>query len=260
LGRTGTHSLQAALVRLGYAPCEYGPNLVAFPERCALWLEAARRKQAGEPIDWRPLFVGYRATLEWPGVFFWRELIAAHPEAKVILTQRDPEAWYDSAYATLHTKVKRRTATLHGRLLANLLAWLEPRTGHRFRLHEIIWDETFRGRFSDRAFAKDVFEQHHRDVAAEVPAERLLVFDVRQGWEPLCAFLGVPVPVDEPFPHVNDTETFSRWQRRHTVELARAILPALGAAALGAGLGLIAGLLPRRAPWMRRARRHDEQR
>ena len=92
LGRTGTLSLHAALERLGFAPCEHMTNCFAHPERFALWLEAARRKRAGEPIDWRPLFTGYRATVDWPGAYFWRELTAAHPEAKVILTVRDPAA------------------------------------------------------------------------------------------------------------------------------------------------------------------------
>jgi hypothetical protein len=72
---------------------------------------------------------------------------------------------------------------------------------------ELIWRRTFGGRFEDRAHAIETFERHTEEVRQGVPAERLLVFEVGQGWEPLCAHLGVPVP-DEPFPHLNDTASF----------------------------------------------------
>ena len=119
-GRAGTHSLREALRRLGVSPSEHTENCNAHPERYALWLEALRRKRAGEPIDWRPLFTGYRATLDWPGAYFWRELIAAHPAAKVILTVRDPERWYESASATIYAKFLRRSHTLRRRFLSRL--------------------------------------------------------------------------------------------------------------------------------------------
>ena len=102
-GRTGTLSLREALVRLGFGPCDHMLENVEHPERFALWHEALRRKQSGEPIDWRPLLAGYRAIVDWPGAYFWRELTAAHPEAKVILTVRDPERWYASTLATIFT-------------------------------------------------------------------------------------------------------------------------------------------------------------
>src|SRR5687768_1462293 len=130
LGRTGTLSLHAALERLGFAPCEHMTNCFAHPERFAHWLEAVRRKRAGQPIDWRPLFTGYRATVDWPGAFFWRELTAAHPEAKVILTVRDPERWYDSARATIYAASQWRSATSAARLLYGLLTCVNPRAGH----------------------------------------------------------------------------------------------------------------------------------
>src|SRR5919112_6103155 len=138
LGRTGTLSLHTALERLGFAPCEHMTNCFAHPERFALWLDAVRRKRAGEPIDWRPLFTGYRATVDWPGAFFWRELTAAHPEAKVILTVRDPERWYDSIRATIFTLRDDQ--------------WPEgPR--------DIIYNRTFNGRLTDRAHCQAVFAQ-----------------------------------------------------------------------------------------------------
>ncbi len=247
LGRTGTLSLHAALERLGFAPCDHMTNNFNHPERFALWLDAARRKRAGEPIDWRPLFAGYRATLDWPGVYFWRELTAAHPEAKVILTVRDPERWYDSARTTIYAASQARTDVFSTRLISGLLAWLDPRAGHGFRtVQETVWDGTMRGEFANRAAALRIFAEHNREVEATIPPERLLVFDVKQGWQPLCAFLGVPVPENEPFPHVNDTDDFNRRQGAQYVRLGRALLPALGAAVAGGVLGLALGLSRRR--------------
>ena len=89
-GRTGTLSLREALVRIRFGPCDHMREKFEHPERFALWSEVLRRKTAGEPIDWRPLLDGYRAIVDWPGAYFWRELTAAHPEANVILTIRDP--------------------------------------------------------------------------------------------------------------------------------------------------------------------------
>jgi hypothetical protein len=243
LGRTGTLSLHAALERLGFAPCEHMTNCFAHPERFALWLEAARRKRAGEPIDWRSLFTGYRATVDWPGAYFWRELTAAHPEAKVILTVRDPERWYDSARATIYAATQGRSATPAARLLYGLLARVNPRAGHGFRtVKETVWDGTMQGRFEDRAAAIRIFEEHNREVIAAIPPQRLLVFDVKDGWQPLCAFLGVPVPVGEPFPHLNDAVDFSRRQRDQCRHIVRRLLPALTAVVAGGASWLILGL------------------
>ena len=243
LGRTGTLSLHAALERLEFAPCEHMTNCFARPERFALWLEAARRKRAGEPIDWRPLFAGYRATVDWPGAYFWRELVAAHPEAKVILTVRDPERWYDSARATIYAATHARNATLAARLLYWLVAWANPKAGRGFRtVKETVWDGTMGGTFENRDEAIRIFQEHNREVMAAVPAERLLVFDVKEGWEPLGTFLGVPVPADEPFPHVNDAADFNRRQRDQYLHIARMVLPALGAAVAGGATALALGL------------------
>ena len=190
-GRTGTVSMREALVRLGFGPCDHMLENLEHPERFALWAEAMRRKSAGEPIDWRPLLTGFQAIVDWPGAYFWRELTAAHPEAKVILTVRDPERWYDSIARTIFT----------------MIAASEPDSGLDVP-NEIIRDRTFQGRLSDRAHCQAVFTEHTQAVQKTIAPDRLLVFDVKDGWGPLCAFLGVPVPDNEPFPHANDTAAF----------------------------------------------------
>src|SRR5829696_5337563 len=100
-GRTGTLSMRAALVRLGFGPCDHMVENEEHPERFALWDDALRQKTADEPIDWRPLLTGFQAIVDWPGAYFWRELTAAHSDAIVILTVRDPERWVDSVQQTI---------------------------------------------------------------------------------------------------------------------------------------------------------------
>jgi len=238
-GRTGTTSLREALIRLGFDPCDYMRGNLEHPERFALWEEALRHKTAGEPIDWRPLLAGYRATVDWPGAYFWRELTAAHPEAKVILTVRDPERWYASTLATIFTFTSRMrdgvppSARVRQLLLRSVVPGM--REGLRF-IDDLVWQVTFDGRFSERDYALRVFREHNQAVQETIPTDKLLVFDVKQGWEPLCQFLGVPVPAGEPFPHLSETSAAQQEIR----ELYRVGALRAGAIAASAILGLLA--------------------
>lgn len=237
-GRTGTLSLRVALERLGFAPCDHMSHSFEHPERFALWLDALARKRAGQPIDWRPLLDGYRATVDWPGAYFWRELVAAHPEAKVVLTVRDPERWYDSTAATIWAVKQERTGSPAGRLGTWLVGVVHPGVGRGLRVvGATVWDGALEGRFADRDAALAIFRDHIAAVQATVPADRLLVFEVAQGWAPLCAFLGVPVP-DEPFPRVNDAADFARRQRAQITSVFRqaAAGAAIGCAVVAAAL------------------------
>jgi hypothetical protein len=165
----------------------------------------------------------------------------------VILTVRDPQRWYDSARTTIFAATQARNATPAARVLYRLLTWANPRARQGFQVvQETVWDGTLDGKFEDRDAAIRIFEEHNRDVVATVPPERLLDFDVKEGWEPLCAFLGVPVPAGEPFPHINDAIDFSRRQRDQYRHIARMLLPVLGAAAGGAA-ALTLALRRRRA-------------
>jgi hypothetical protein len=236
-GRTGTLSLRAALERLGVGPCDHMEPTLAQPERVALWQEAAARRRDGQPVDWRPLLEGYHAAVDWPAAAFWRELSAAHPQARVILTVRDPGCWYDSVAATLFPLHRRVEESAWARALLDLTGLANPALRDGYQLtHDLVWDATFAGRFADRAHALRVFREHERAVRAAIPPERLLVFDVAQGWGPLCTFLGKPVPEGEPFPHINDTTSF---QRRARDEALRQSLR-FGAPTLAGAAGLLA--------------------
>ena len=216
LGRTGTLSLKAALEELGFAKCYHMVEVLARMDDARTWDAAAR----GEPVDWDRLFSGYRATVDLPGCVFYRELLGKYPEAKVILTVRDPERWYDSA---------RQTIYFARNAFPRWAAVLKPRMRVFQRMIDRLWDGMFRGRFEDRAFAIDAFNRHNEQVRRDVPADRLLVYEISQGWGPLCAFLGVPVAEGKPFPHLNDAAEF-----RARIERGARIVRTIGYAALGA--------------------------
>jgi hypothetical protein len=199
LARTGTVSLKAAVEQLGFGPCFHSRYVLDHADRLPLWNAAAN----GETVDWGTLFEGYGSSMAWPGAAFWRQLMAYYPDAKAILTERDPERWYDSVKNTIY----QLTGDGTGDLVEAAREQIPSINGmHRFN-RTLIWDGFFGGRFGDREHALRAFEEHNAAVRREVPADRLLVFSVREGWEPLCRFLDVPVP-DEPFPHLNDTDTY----------------------------------------------------
>ncbi|HEX6477333.1 MAG TPA: sulfotransferase [Ktedonobacteraceae bacterium] len=196
-GRTGTLSLKNALEHLGFRPCYHMTELFSNPRANEQWEAIAR----GKSIDLKMVLEGYQASVDWPACAVYKELMQAYPEAKVLLSVRDPDKWYESVYNTIY-QVSRRDP-------------LSPLSSHARMINALIWEGTFDGRFEDKAYAIAVFLRHIEEVRQLVPAEKLLVYDVKEGWEPLCAFLGVEVPSDQPFPHLNDREEFMGRVRQH---------------------------------------------
>jgi hypothetical protein len=189
LGRTGTKSLQTALTLLGLGPCHHMVEVFAHPESMALWIEAG----AGRP-DWDAIFAGYRSMVDYPGAAYWRELADYYPDAKVLHSVRDPDQWFDSTQATIFA----------------------PNGGVDIALSQpgspmAAFFRSFAGPFAehmhDRAFMTDHFRRHTEEVKATIAPERLLIYEVGSGWEPLCAFFGAPAP-DEPYPSENSTAEF----------------------------------------------------
>lgn len=193
-GRTGTASLKAALERLGFGPCYHMFEVLSAPERMSDWQRAVE----GD-VDWDRVFAGYRSTVDWPGAAFWRELVEHYPKAKVVLSVRDPYRWYESTYETIYQFAAQPGPPPDG----DAASWQQFRDRMLPTIREIIWDGTFGGRFEEKSHATAVFERHNAEIRDTVPADRLLVHHVAEGWEPLCDFLGVDVP-PEPFPHVNE--------------------------------------------------------
>lgn len=204
VGRTGTLSLKAALDRLGFGPCFHMRNVLDHPERLPLWEAAA----AGSAVDWDEVFAGYESSVDWPGAAFWRELTAYYSDAKVILTVRDPERWYDSVRETIYQLFGGGTESPLAEEALQRIPGIA--TMHAFN-RKLVWDGPFlQGRFDDRDWAMRAFVRHNAAVCEEIPSERLLVFDVSAGWGPLCDFLGVDKPAEE-FPRLNDPAAF--WGR-----------------------------------------------
>ncbi len=199
-GRTGTLSLKFALEKLGFDACYHMMELRKHPDHRDLWAKAHR----GEPVDWDALFDGYQASVDWPSCNLWREQLAHFPDAKVILSLRDPQKWYESVMATIYKSSS-----------AGLTAEDPDRQAGAAWAHEIIWNRVFKNRMDDPDYVISVFNEHNEAVKAEVPADKLLVFEASQGWLPLCEFLEVPVP-DDDYPRVNSTEEFtSIWQQQN---------------------------------------------
>ena len=137
------------------------------------------------------------------------EHLAAFPEAKVLLTVRDPNAWYESVLTTLyHVRASNPVFDDLSKLPPEKAAFLTQFRPTVEMADAVVWQGTFGGRFEDRTYAISVFNDFVADVTRRLPADKLLVFDVKEGWGPLCAFLGVAVP-DQPFPHVNDRATLT---------------------------------------------------
>jgi hypothetical protein len=193
LGRTGTNSLKLALEELLGGPCYHMFELIAHPQNVPIWEAAVR----GEDVDWGSLFDGYAATVDWPGCAFWRDLVAANPDAPVLLSTRDSaQTWWASMEQTIVPALQGPALSEHPDLM---------------RGQEMV-HELFRTRFTpdwaDRDAAIAAYERHCEDVRREVPAGRLIEWQAGEGWEPICSGLGLPVP-GTPFPHENSKADFS---------------------------------------------------
>ena len=194
-GRTGTLSLKSALVALGFVKTHHMENVMTNSQQIDLWHEIA----SGKPPQWDAVYNGYQAAVDFPSSAYYKELLAHYPDARVVLTVRDFDSWYRSAASTIHAV---------GGAFPGWFKTLVPRFGKVFEMVDLaIWQGLFGGRFEDKDHARKVFEQHIEAVKAHVPANQLLVYQVKEGWQPLCDFLGCDVP-SEAFPHVNDTAAF----------------------------------------------------
>jgi len=191
-GRTGTLSTKAALERLGFSKCHHMVEVLENREQIDIIHAAAR----GEPTDWAALFRDYRAQLDWPCCAFWRELTDAFPEARVVLTVRHTESWLRSINETILPRMRALKD-----VPPDMRAWADM-------VRAVIVERTFGGEIDDLGHVAAVYERHNEEVISTVPRDRLLVYDVRYGWDPLCRFFRAPTP-DEPFPRTNSAAEFN---------------------------------------------------
>jgi len=202
LPRTGTLSQKVALEMLGLAPCYHMVNVLGDLDEAQIW----RRAVDGEQ-PWDEVFEGFQATVDWPGSYFYRELIEFYPDAKVFLSVRDADAWERSMRETIW-------GTFHGDMLIRDLSEarrrVDPKWNGFIELMLEMWKRSgliSNGADTDSESMKRAMERFNEEVQETVPSDRLLVWSVSDGWEPLCRFLEVPVP-DTPFPHLNDSKGY----------------------------------------------------
>jgi hypothetical protein len=202
-GRTGTLSLKFALEKLGFDKCYHMMEMPLVPEHIPLWRAAA----AGQSVDWESLFEGYQAAVDWPSCNFWRQQLQVFPEAKVILTRRDPEQWYSSVMHTIWLSSEQGRMDLAD---AEMTELVEHEGRDRIKMvYELIWDGVFGLRMEDKKHVMQCFERHNQSVINSVPAEQLLVIEPGDGWSPLCEFLEVEVP-DAEYPRINSKGDFQK--------------------------------------------------
>ena len=200
-GRTGTLSLKAALDQLGVGPCFHMLDLINGPDRARdlpYWIRIAD----GEKVDWGEVFAPWQSTVDWPACTLWQELVDAFPAATVLLNVRDFDDFYRSCENTL-LAVKR--AALAGELPPDAGRMASPELWRV--IEKLVWQGDFRGRFEDRDWVRAMYHDRIAAIKAYVPPERLVVWNLGDGWEPIADALGVPVP-DDPFPHLHDTNEF----------------------------------------------------
>jgi hypothetical protein len=202
LPRTATLSQKVGLEMLGLGPCYHMVNVLADLDQADLW----KRALAGEG-PWDEIFDGFQSTVDAPGHFFYKELIEVYPDAKVLLSVRDPERWATSMRDTVWA-VRNGGSTM--RLISDARGTIDPGwAGFLEMIDGLLWEGD--GTLADCKGNADglpaAMERWTEEVKSNVPADRLLVWEVSQGWEPLCEFLELPVP-DQPFPNLNDSREF----------------------------------------------------
>lgn len=191
-GRTGTMSTKLALEQLGFGPCHHMVEVIENPAQPAQWKAVA----AGETIDWGEVFRGYASQVDWPGAAVWRETAIAFPDAKIVHTERPEDVWWDSFSVTIakffnlypNLPLPTEIAAIFG----TMKSWL------------------VREQFGDRIEREQAISAYRRNnqmVRDTIPADRLLVFDIAEGWAPLCRFLEVPKP-ETPFPFTHHRKEF----------------------------------------------------
>src|SRR5512133_1651683 len=191
-GRTGTMSLKSALEQLGYGPCYHMKITLKRYHHMRFFMRAWHKKD----VNWEKFFRRYNSVVDWPTCSFYKDLMNVYPDARILLNVREPEQWYDSMKETIYTIVPA-------------FPWWFPRI-MRTMHDEIIWNGNLKGVFEDREKAIEVYREYMEEVKKTVPADRLLVYNVKEGWKPLCDFLGVPVPEGKAFPHINERKSFKR--------------------------------------------------
>jgi hypothetical protein len=203
LPRTATLTQKVALEMLGAGPCYHMVNVLGELDLVPSW----QRALDGD-ADWSEIFDGFPATVDWPGSFFYRELMDAYPDAKVLLSVRDGDSWERSMRKTIWAVFYGDSLIRH---TSAARAHVDPKWRAYMEMMEAMWDRSGLipgGEQAESGSLADAMRRYNDEVRETVPSDRLLVWQPSDGWEPLCDFLELPVP-ETPFPHLNDSESFA---------------------------------------------------
>jgi len=196
-GRTGTNSLKIALEKLESKPCHHMIEVFANEDQVNWFYD----KSNGKTVNWDEVYENFGAAVDWPTSAYYKELADYYPDSKIVLSVRNADSWYESTRNTIF-------------IISTAVPWwmliLSPKKRKVFQMiNNTIWQGVFSGRFKDRQYAIDIFNQHIEEVKAAIPEHRLLIHEAKEGWKPLCEFLGKPIP-DEPYPRVNEAIGFAK--------------------------------------------------
>ena len=201
-GRTGTMSLKAALEELGAGPCFHMIDLIMGENKerdLEYWIQIAD----GEPVDWDEVFEPWEATVDWPAASKWREMVDAFPDVPVLLNVREFDGFYKSCENTI---LAVKEAAMAGELTEDANRE-QPAPELWQAIEKLIWQGDFQGRFKDKEWVRQMYYERIETIKSEVPADRLVYWELGDGWDKLADALGVDVP-DTPFPHLHDTNEF----------------------------------------------------
>ncbi len=190
-GRTGTESMKTALETLGLGPCQHMKVLLADPKQEAYWRKVLQDEQQGKLPNWDEAYAEYNSGVDWPTAYYWRQLADYYPNAKILLTLRDADSWYESTANTILKVIKKLS---------------DPDSIGL----KMISEGVFHNRLEDRDYTIALYEKHNAEVRAAFPPERLLEYNLGDGWESLCKFLELPVP-NESYPQSNASDEFHEF-------------------------------------------------
>ena len=225
LSRTGTTTIRKVLEELGFGPCYNSSELFTRPRGIEFW-DALEQKQN---VDFDEFFTNYKAIIGFPGYIFHQELKEKYPDAKVILSVRDPELWYDDISNTVFESGPSHVNQAYAEKVREFDPYLADCIS---RIHALqkrnLEDDYFEGRFADKDYAVQRYVQWTERIIGLYDADELLVYSVFDGWEPICEFLDVPVPENKPFPHLNDPDTFHNRSTSGFLDMLKAAEDAEG--------------------------------
>ena len=209
LSRTGTTTLRKVIEELGFGPCYNSGEIITKPRGMEFW----EPLEQGRTVNFDSFFRNYNAIIGFPGYIFAQELFEKYPDAKVILSLRDPEEWHEDISNTIFRAGPNQASKVLAKAVREFDAYLAHCIERFYSMHiRTIEDGYFEGRFTEKDYTIKRYIQWNEDVKKMYPPDSLLVYQVTEGWKPICDFLGVPVPEGKPFPHLMHPDVFHQTE------------------------------------------------